>query len=259
MRSRYRRRQTAGSHFTPPSWRRIEAGPLAGLEMFLHTGHGRSLSDRIVAGTYEPELLNTVAQWAAPGAYLYDVGAHVGYVACAWVHRGGAGVEAFEPLPTNADIIVQGARRNGLAGVRVHQVALSDANATAQMRVNASNLSTSSMAYLEHQGGVAERRDSAEYAESQFIVVPVRSLDDYVHEQRLPAPAVIKIDVEGAEGHVIRGAVETLKRHRPAILCELHNIDSAVDVAAQLERLNYRPQLLFHQKETICNYVWYPG
>jgi FkbM family methyltransferase len=257
LRSFRRHAHAPGSHLAPPVWRRIEAGPLAGLVMFLNTGHGRSLSDRIVAGTYEPELLNAIRHLSARGGYLYDVGAHVGYVSCAWVHLGGAGAEAFEPVAANAQIVRHAAARNKLGSIRVHEIALADANTTARMRVNDANLSTSSMAYLENQGGVEERRDSLEYAVAQTIGVPVRALDDYVAEHALPPPSAIKIDVEGAEGHVIRGGLQTLKRYRPPILCELHNIESAVDVANQLAGLDYAPQLLFRQKQTICNYVWY--
>lgn len=247
-----------GSHFTAPAWRAIEAGPLAGLEMFVHRGHGRSLSDRIVAGTYEPEVMNAIAAAAARGGCLYDIGAHLGYVACAWVRLGGSATEAFEPVESNARIVEETAVRNGLRGIRVHRLALADSDGTGRMRVNDTNLSVSSMAFLEAEGGVVERMNSPEYAAARAIAVPVRSLDRFVFEHQLPPPAAMKVDVEGAEGHVIRGAVETLARHRPVIICELHNVSSAVDVAAQLTSLGYESELLLRQKQTICNYLWRP-
>jgi FkbM family methyltransferase len=248
-----------GSHFSPPTWRRVEAGPLAGLEFFLHRGHGGSLGDRIVAGTYEPELIAFIVEGATRGGCLYDVGAHVGYVSCAWLHLGGDRAEAFEPVETNAQIITETAARNRLPALCVHQVALASADSQGRMRVNETNLSTSSMAYLEGAGGVDERTDSLEYANARTTPVPIRSLDSICAEKMLPPPAVIKVDVEGAEGHVIGGAVETLHRYQPLVICELHNVESAVDVAAQLTTIGYSPRLLLRQKQTIRNYVWAPA
>jgi hypothetical protein len=55
---------------------------------------------------------------------------------------------------------------------------------------------------------------------------------------------------------VVRGAHHVLAEHHPAIVAELHTIDAGIDVAMQLSPLGYRPRLLFHQKRTLCNYLW---
>ena len=47
-------------------------------------------------------------------------------------------------------------------------------------------------------------------------------LDDYVTANRLK-PALIKIDVEGAEHEVLKGAAETMKTHRPVLVVEVHS------------------------------------
>jgi FkbM family methyltransferase len=135
-------------------------------------------------------------------------------------------------------------------------VALSDREGTADLLSDASNVSTSSMAYLKEAGGVAESQDSATYQRSTAVTVPTATLDALVRAQGLAAPSVVKIDVEGAEGHVVRGAHHVLAEHHPAIVAELHTIDAGIDVAMQLSPLGYRPRLLFHQKRTLCNYLW---
>lgn len=48
-----------------------------------------------------------------------------------------------------------------------------------------------------------------------------RTLDSIVREHAVRRVSFIKIDVEGAEVEVLKGAVETLQRHRPAVLCEI--------------------------------------
>lgn len=52
----------------------------------------------------------------------------------------------------------------------------------------------------------------------QRIRVPVRRLDAYVAEQRLPQPQIIKVDVQGGEGQVIRGGTETFARAEVLVL-----------------------------------------
>jgi hypothetical protein len=55
---------------------------------------------------------------------------------------------------------------------------------------------------------------------------------------RVPPPAVVKIDVEGAELAVLEGMRETIRRHRPAIICELH--DTHREFVAFMEEAGYR-------------------
>jgi FkbM family methyltransferase len=52
--------------------------------------------------------------------------------------------------------------------------------------------------------------------------VPTLAIDSFVFDQEMPAPEVIKIDVEGAELEVLKGAYQTLCRHRPLVLVATH-------------------------------------
>jgi Methyltransferase FkbM domain len=56
--------------------------------------------------------------------------------------------------------------------------------------------------------------------------VPVSTIDRQL--ESLPAPALVKIDVEGAEVAALRGASRLLSHFRPTILCELHGTNVAV-------------------------------
>jgi hypothetical protein len=60
------------------------------------------------------------------------------------------------------------------------------------------------------------------------ISVKVVSLDEEIAEGRLPVPDVVKLDVEGAEVAVLSGLRETLIRHDPVVICELHASNDAV-------------------------------
>jgi hypothetical protein len=52
--------------------------------------------------------------------------------------------------------------------------------------------------------------------------IPVVRLDDEIPEAGLPVPDFIKIDIEGWEIEALRGARETLARHKPALFLEMH-------------------------------------
>lgn len=133
-----------------------------------------------------------------------DVGAHTGEVLQAMVRAAPLGRHlAFEPLPHLATKL-----RVDYPHVDVRELALSDASGRADYVFVPD--------YPSHSGLSARNYPSAVPVE-RFSVETAR-LDD-VLEPSL-APGLIKIDVEGAEGLVLAGAVETLRRHRPIVIFE---------------------------------------
>src|SRR5689334_11567726 len=82
---------------TPPTWKTVERGPLRGLAFYLPGGRDAPWADRLLDGTYEPDMTGPLADLARTGGTLYDIGAHVGYYTALWLSSGGTGVEAFEP------------------------------------------------------------------------------------------------------------------------------------------------------------------
>jgi FkbM family methyltransferase len=193
-------------------------------------------------------------RWARP--IRTRQGAHVGVLECLWMAAGGDGVAAFEPLPYNTNLVRAVVARNQLAHVTVLEVAVSDEDQLTTVIADERSISTSSMACLTSIRSAVERLDAARFKNATLTTVTARRLDTLCGEHQLPTPAVIKIDVEGAEAHVIRGALSTLRRASPAIVCELHSVDAAVGVSVELLQLGYRPNLLFHQKRTLSNYIW---
>ena len=137
---------------------------------------------------------------------LVDVGANTGiYSAIALQRR--RWVAAFEPVPEEA------ARLHRMIGTRgiVHQVALSDRCGKAILH----------MPYAEHAGAVTTRSSLEANVDTDLphrdIEVEVATLDSF----GLSEIAFIKIDVEGHELSVLKGAVETINRSRPNLLVEV--------------------------------------
>src|SRR5207245_2734511 len=72
-----------------------------------------------------------------------------------------------------------------------------------------------------------------------LISVPCVSLDDYAATNALGRVAAIKVDVEGSEDVVLRGAASLLQRDRPAVICECLRETRTVEVEALLKALGY--------------------
>lgn len=135
-----------------------------------------------------------------------DVGANVGLhtlAIAAHVSEGGA-VVAFEPHPVNHRLLVHNLEQNQLRHAVAENLGLADAAATLTGSARAVGGNWS----LASQGGY------------RFEVRLVR-LDDYWREHPLPRLDLLKIDVEGAEVRVLRGARRTIERFQPLIVFEV--------------------------------------
>lgn len=135
-----------------------------------------------------------------------DVGANEGNVLKRIVRIAPGGEHiAFEPIPALHRRLVE-----AFPGVDVRQAALSDVAGTTEF-VHVLDAPAYS--------GLRQRRDLPSGAGAVHrISTRVERLDDVLADRR--PPTLVKIDVEGAELGVMRGAAETLARHRPAVLFE---------------------------------------
>jgi hypothetical protein len=62
---------------------------------------------------------------------------------------------------------------------------------------------------------------------------------DYIFKQKNPPPDVLKIDVEGGESEVLKGAARLFEEIRPCLLCEVHDALNAEFIQAWLASRNY--------------------
>jgi FkbM family methyltransferase len=168
----------------------------------------------ILRGQYEQDEIQFVRGLLKPGDCAVDVGAHIGFFTTQMAAAVGSEghVYAFEPLDANADLLEQSLAENGFGG-RVHfqRAAVGAAPGTATLTFPAETLNSGG-AYLLRDG-------TAPLAGNRKKEVPVVAIDalDLHRPVRF-----IKMDVEGAEPQVLRGAATLLQRDRPLILSELH-------------------------------------
>lgn len=237
-------------------WQQVTVGGMKGFEFLLPSDdRPNSWINRILGGGYEAGVFDELASLASEGGTLLDVGAHVGYFSCVWLRHGGKRVEAFEPLPQSREVIARVLAKNNLScRAMVHPVALADFGGEGALLVNEKDLGWMSMAFLEGKGGVPRARRNVKNS----LVVPVWKLDDYCESESISKCSVIKIDVEGAEDAVLDGGTRFIAKHRPIILCEIHNTDAAVMVSSRLAEWGYRPRPVRPEGGGAPVYRWDP-
>jgi FkbM family methyltransferase len=185
---------------------------------------------RALVGHLDRELV-IARRVLRPGARLLDIGANTGL----WTYAFGrsAPVEAFEPLPGPARVLR--ALAATLPAVRVHQVALSSREGTAELYVP----------YLHGRPHSELARFGPVDGPHETVTVPMRTLDSY----DLRAVGLMKIDVEGHELAVLKGAAETIARERPALMIEIEQRHLSTDIAdtfTAIAALGYRGSFVDH-------------
>lgn len=176
----------------------------------------------------------------APGDTALDVGGHKG--AFTWWMRhavGAAGqVDVFEPQPTLAAALQAMVRDRGWRNVRVEHLGLSSSPGVLSLLVPPGGPSP----------GASFERPASDDAAGDAIDVPVSTIDDWVEEHQRNNVRLIKVDVEGHELEVFRGAQRTLGTQGPALLFECeqrHRASGSVEgVFRYLESLGYRGQAI---------------
>ena len=177
-------------------------------------------------GSYEPEALDAYLKLVKPGMLVFDVGGGIGFYALV-AARAGANVVAFEPDPENARSFAEHVTINGLEE-RIHIIHQAVYSHTGHI-----TLAVSEGASAHRNASVSADRPSTR---SGFEVA-CTTLDDYVGSN--VGPGLVKMDVEGAESDVLRGADRTIRVFRPVLLCEIHDGQNAQFVQDWLRERDY--------------------
>ncbi len=168
---------------------------------------------------YEEDLLSVISSFLGLGDVVVDVGANIGNHTIYWANRG-FDVVAFEPYEDTRRVLERSIDLNGLG----NRVSLrSEALGAFPGRARARQATSGNLGSV-----VIERVDGLE---GEIGIVPLDAL-------HLPRFHAVKIDVEGAEADVVRGAERSIRRWRPIVAMEASgNQDEAERL---LERMGYR-------------------
>lgn len=195
----------------------ILQGPSRGQKWIVGSGvHGCWL------GSYEQTKQRKIAASLYPGSTFFDIGSNVGFYTLLASQRvaSNGNVVAFEPVPINLSFLTRHVEINSLKNVRVLSCAVSDNDGQACFDCG----ENSSIGHLASDGS---------------LKVSTVRLDTAMAREGLPAPTCIKIDVEGAEVAVLRGATNTIAKYQPLIFLATHNTEAHRQCLALLSSLSY--------------------
>lgn len=188
---------------------------------------------------FEQDVHTFLQKFLRPGDVFFDVGANVGVHTAhiAKLLNGQGSIHAFEPARTTFDCLVRNSLLPYGNNVYLNPIGLSVENGTLELYK-----AQDGYAALNSFGAPVGSGAASGY-ESELSWTT--TLDDYVRNRDLKVITVLKIDVEGWEERVLRGAITTLLMHKPVVLIELtsdaaHNANSSlVTVMKLLQALGY--------------------
>jgi len=161
------------------------------------------------------------------GSVVYDIGANVGsYTILASVLTSSSGqVVAFEPMKDNLDYLRKHIQLNKLENVHILDTAVSDKSGEMRFKSHPDHL----------QGRLDPTGDH---------IVRITTLDEYINSPGARPPNFLKIDVEGGEAAVLRGAMNVLSNYKPVIFLSTHGQEVQRECERLLSNAGYKMSLI---------------
>jgi FkbM family methyltransferase len=161
-------------------------------------------------GYYEKSTLTLIEKLLEPNMVFIDVGGHIGQytlVASAIVGDGGQ-VHSFEPDPDTFRLLSLNVKSNHCGNVHINPVGLFSEEGTKRFYLATTrDIGSNSLAEPSNYAG-------------DFLDITCTTLDKYVEKNKVSKIDLIKIDVEGAEHHMLRGASNLLQQRKPVMIIE---------------------------------------
>ena len=155
---------------------------------------------------------------------IIDAGGYVGDTALLFSSYTDKSIHVFEASPSNMDIISETIRLNQLENIVPVSKALGEKSGMATFSLGERNSCNS---LVERPG----------YNYPNHIEVPVITLDDYVRENNLEV-GLIKVDIEGGEQLLLKGAVETIRTQHPILLISIyHSANDFFEIKPMIEKM----------------------
>lgn len=157
---------------------------------------------------YDRQTNRIIKQVCNPGTNCVDIGAHKGEVLDIMLKYATSGIHyAFEPIPVLYTALQEKYKDN--RNCNVSDIALSDKKGSSTFNFVISNPSYS---------GLVKRKYDRENEEDTVIEVKTDLLDNILPSNH--RVDLMKIDVEGGEYLVMKGALNTIKKYKPVIIFE---------------------------------------
>jgi FkbM family methyltransferase len=184
-------------------------------------------------------VLGAMRQLIRPGDVAFDVGANIGLHVRFLVQRFGAQkVIAFEPISENVALLKKNLEIGHCEGrVEVVRLALADFDGLDEFQIDDLSSASGSLNVVTRGAASQGRKQYGFTPLTQKVAVA--KLDTLMERGDLPIPNLIKVDVEGAEERLLKGALGLLKKHSPNLIIELHGAEPARAVIRLLSEEGY--------------------
>jgi FkbM family methyltransferase len=191
-------------------------------------------SNVLLLGGHEPKTMATVRRHVSGGDIALDIGANAGYYTLPLAQCVGptGRVFAFEPTQWAYEKLQVNLGLNDFTNIQAEKLALTDSPGRREV--------SSSETAFRASWPLAGRPQSRPGEVVEFV-----TLDDYLRDNNVEAVDFLKVDVDGFELRVVRGAVETLRRFRPSMLIEIGKAteaevgDDPLELVRLLDELGY--------------------
>jgi FkbM family methyltransferase len=197
---------------------------------------------------------NFFEKYVKKGTTVIDIGAFVGSHTVRLAQLASPGlVHAFEPQKDIFELLVKNAKVNNLSNIISHNVALGDKTCGSEI--------VKGLGFTDINRGATPVQGCVDSGKAAFEMFP---LDHF----KLKNVSFIKIDAEGSEPIIIKGALETIKQNRPVMFIEVsdtpqekgkeyfshHEGMLVKDFLKMMTDLNYRYEHVFH-----ADYLFIPN
>ena len=186
----------------PPLKERVISPTIFGFDLVFRPGNGYYV---YYTGFYEIGTLEVIKNCLRAGDVFLDIGSSVGLMTfCASRSVGKSGkVIAFEPTKNSFEDLCYGIDLNKTENIKALNIGLGSENTHIKIYTDRA---CPSMVELADDSGAFEE-------------VPIKKLDDVLEQEQIPNVKMMKIDVEGFELEVIKGAKKILSSSGPPIIC----------------------------------------
>jgi FkbM family methyltransferase len=164
-------------------------------------------------GTFDPRGINFLKKNLNPGDVFIDIGANIGcYSLIASSLTGDNGkIIAFEAVTNVYDQLIYNISINKISNIRAEKLAIFEKRDILKFFLSSDeNLGMSSIFRHDTESGKTEDVEAV-------------SLDEYLADYPLERVNLIKIDIEGAEMHALKGMKNTIEKHFPVLMIEINN------------------------------------
>lgn len=160
---------------------------------------------------FEANMVSLFKAVASDSEVILDVGANIGCTALLFGDMSKK-VYAFEPSQTTFKFLEKNISRSGLKNISPQNIGLGEESGEYTLTFSPSNRS----------GGFVSNHTQASAGHTVEKIV-IRQMDEVLKTLTMSNVDFVKVDVEGFEGHVLRGARQTLARHKPVVVLELNH------------------------------------